>query len=224
MDRIEAALETAGSLLRRLSNPRRDQHRHQPRDLVSRLAQQIYILDAACSSLTSNEPRDAFLLVRGMRDSGADSAAVDRFSQRIADMYREWARQRRMRLDVLEEKVGSSDAGYSALFAVSGLGAYAILRPESGLHVYETPQDEKSFNRARARVIVAAQPDEPAVTPKDARAQGYRAIDASRDDGTAQLIVRRYREDPSPLVRDTVRQWRTGRVDRVFAGDFDVMQ
>jgi ATP-dependent Clp protease ATP-binding subunit ClpC len=224
MDRIEAAFETAGSLLLRLSHPTRDQHRNQPRDLVRRLAQQIYVLDAACSALAANEPRDAFLLVRGVRDSGVDPAAVDRFAQRVADMYREWARQRRMRLDVLEEKVGSSDAGYSALFTVSGLGAYAILRAESGLHVYETPQDEKSFVRARARVIVAPQPDEPAATPKEARAQGYRAIDALRDDGTAQLIVRRYREDPSPLVRDTVRQWRTGRIDRVLAGDFDVMQ
>jgi hypothetical protein len=29
--------------------------------------------------------------------------------------------------------------------------------------------------------------------------------------------------DPSPLVRDSVRGWRTGRLDRVLAGDFDLM-
>jgi ATP-dependent Clp protease ATP-binding subunit ClpC len=36
-------------------------------------------------------------------------------------------------------------------------------------------------------------------------------------------IVRRYRGTPSPLVRDSVRGWRTGRIERVFAGDFDLV-
>jgi ATP-dependent Clp protease ATP-binding subunit ClpC len=35
--------------------------------------------------------------------------------------------------------------------------------------------------------------------------------------------VRRYREWPSPLVRDGVRGWRTGRLDHVLGGDFDLM-
>jgi ATP-dependent Clp protease ATP-binding subunit ClpC len=224
MDRIEAALETGGSLLRRLWHPSRGNQRRQPRDLVRRLAEQLYVVDAACNALANDEPRDAFLVVRAMRDSGVDSSAADGFAKRVANMYREWSRERRMRLDVLEEIWGTSDAPYSALFAISGLGAYEILRGESGWHVYEAPQDEKSFNRVRARVIVVAQPDEPAATPRDARAQGHGAVNAVRDDATAQLIVRRYRDEPSPLVRDSVRHWRTGRIDRVFAGEFDVMQ
>ena len=36
-------------------------------------------------------------------------------------------------------------------------------------------------------------------------------------------VVRRYRETPSSLVRDSVRGWRTGRLDRVLDGSFDVM-
>jgi ATP-dependent Clp protease ATP-binding subunit ClpC len=36
--------------------------------------------------------------------------------------------------------------------------------------------------------------------------------------------VRRYRRDPSPLVRDAVRGWRTGRLDSVLAGDFDLIE
>ena len=35
-------------------------------------------------------------------------------------------------------------------------------------------------------------------------------------------IVRRYQFDPTPLVRDTARGYRTGHVERVLAGDFDV--
>jgi ATP-dependent Clp protease ATP-binding subunit ClpC len=36
-------------------------------------------------------------------------------------------------------------------------------------------------------------------------------------------VVRRYRREPSPLVRDAVRGWRTGRLDRVLDGEFDVL-
>jgi len=37
----------------------------------------------------------------------------------------------------------------------------------------------------------------------------------------SRRIVRRYRREPSPLVRDSVRGWRTGRIERVLGGDFD---
>jgi hypothetical protein len=37
-------------------------------------------------------------------------------------------------------------------------------------------------------------------------------------------IVRRYRERPTPLVRDAVRGWRTGRLDAVLAGGFDLVE
>jgi ATP-dependent Clp protease ATP-binding subunit ClpC len=36
--------------------------------------------------------------------------------------------------------------------------------------------------------------------------------------------VRRYRSEPSPLVRDTERGWRTGRLEEVLAGDFDLFR
>lgn len=48
------------------------------------------------------------------------------------------------------------------------------------------------------------------------------AVLAARVDG-APAVVRRYREEPSPLVRDSVRQWRTGRLARVLDGAFDVI-
>jgi ATP-dependent Clp protease ATP-binding subunit ClpC len=37
-------------------------------------------------------------------------------------------------------------------------------------------------------------------------------------------IVRRYRAQPSPLVRDAQDGWRTGRLDLVLGGDFDLIQ
>ena len=44
------------------------------------------------------------------------------------------------------------------------------------------------------------------------------------EDAARPLIVRRYRERPTPLVRDAVRGWRTGRLDAVLAGGFDLIE
>jgi ATP-dependent Clp protease ATP-binding subunit ClpC len=50
-----------------------------------------------------------------------------------------------------------------------------------------------------------------------------RARQARHQARTPNRVVRRYRRKPSPLVRDSVRAWRTGRLDRVLAGDFDLL-
>ena len=41
--------------------------------------------------------------------------------------------------------------------------------------------------------------------------------------GDANPVIRRYRGDPAPLVRDLRRGWRSGRIEAVLAGDFDLM-
>ena len=107
--------------------------------------------------------------------------------------------------------------------SISGIGAYQILSPETGLHVLESPHDrsphgDRSFDRVAVHVTVA--PSTPASPDAEAVELARRALDAVPPSMT---IVRRYREGPSPLVRDTVREWRTGRLDRVLAGEFDVM-
>jgi ATP-dependent Clp protease ATP-binding subunit ClpC len=68
---------------------------------------------------------------------------------------------------------------------------------------------------------VAAQPDEPA---GDSLADWVRQADDALGSGEASdtTVARRYREQPSPLVRDGVKGWRTGRIDRVLGGDFDL--
>src|SRR2546423_1058637 len=162
MDRIEAGLDTAGRLLARLGGDRK----RLPPDLVGRVAQQLYLLDSACRGLSEGEPRHAFLLVSAGTEPGADRATGEQFARRLARMYRRWPERRRMRFELIEEQDGAQGDGgavqYRALVAVSGYGAYTILRPESGLHVLVTPPDGKSFNRARATVHVVADPDEPA--------------------------------------------------------------
>jgi ATP-dependent Clp protease ATP-binding subunit ClpC len=224
MDRIEAGLDTAGSLLARLRGDRK----RLPPDLVARLAQQLYLLDAACGGLASGAPRDAFLLVTSGREPGTDRARSDEFARTLTRMYRRWAERRRMRFDLIEEHDGARSNGagaeeYRALVAVSGYAAFTILRREAGLHVFETPQDEKSsFKRVVAAVRVVAQPEEPAGHgPAALREQAERVLAAETN--APATVVRRYREEPSPLVRDSARGWRTGRLERVLDGDFDLI-
>lgn len=224
MDRIEAGLETAGSLLGRLTRSRPiSRGSHIPKDLVQHLACQIYLLRAAYSALFEGRPRDAFLSVTALRDAGVDRAASDDFARRIGVMYRNWAKARRMRCEVLEEVEGQESTPYRLVLAISGFAAYCILEAESGLHVLETSENDGSLGRSRARVCVVAQPDEPARLENGSlRRQAIRALE--RDRAANNVIVRRYRSDPSPLVRDRVRGWRTGRLDDVLDGNFDVIQ
>jgi ATP-dependent Clp protease ATP-binding subunit ClpC len=101
------------------------------------------------------------------------------------------------------------------------LSAFPLLRDEAGVHVFEIPQNGKSFRRCTVRVRIAPQPDTPARGSDDLRRSAKEAFATA---GPGELaIVRRYREEPSPLVRDSVCQWRSGRLDTVLAGDFDLM-
>jgi ATP-dependent Clp protease ATP-binding subunit ClpC len=42
------------------------------------------------------------------------------------------------------------------------------------------------------------------------------------EEPASAFVVRRYRFEPSPLVRDARRGWRSGRVREVMAGNFDL--
>ncbi len=223
MDRIEAGLRSGESLLRRILGSTPEKRQFFSSDLVKRLAQQIYLLEIACDDLADNRPRDAFLLVEGGRDAGIDPKENDEFAQRLVEMYERWAAKRNMKLEVIEEKKGNERQPLRWLATVTGYGAFSLLLPEAGYHVLETPRKEGHFSRYKARVRVAALPDEPV---NDARGSLSKLAAETFDRlGDARLvIVRRYREQPSPLVRDGVRQWRTGKIERVFGGDFDLIR
>lgn len=218
VDRIEAGVRRSGSLLQRvMGSSKRDRY---PRDLVQRLAQQLYLLDVACRDALAHKPREAFLRVEALRGAGIAPEESDALAFRLARMYRQWASLRGMHVEVLED--GHSDAGYRFSMAVSGYGAHSILANESGLHVFERPEAPSGhgFVRHQARVRVVPQPAEPSEGPDALRRAADTAFAHAAPERT---IVRRYRELPAPLVRDGVRGWRSGRVDLVFDGHFDVI-
>ncbi|MGH1362503.1 MAG: AAA family ATPase [Calditrichia bacterium] len=221
MSRIETGYQTAERLLERLMGGRNDRKIHSPQ-LLGQLAHQIYLLEEALAGLAAGKANDAFIEVVAGRDPSLQDNQQDDFAERIGNMYARWAEKRRMRHKVLRTRA-SEDKPYSIMLAVSGYAAYAILDREVGLHVLEVPGKSRSVSRFKVHVRVVAQPEEPAGNESDALLK--QALVSFKQLKTEQklTIVRRYRELPSPLVRDSIRQWRTGRLDRVLDGDFDLI-
>jgi ATP-dependent Clp protease ATP-binding subunit ClpC len=150
-----------------------------------------------------------------VRPSGAE-ARPEGFADQIADMYAGWAKRRGMRLQRL-------DSPGEHLFAVSGLGCGEILETESGLHVLEQVDEERDgeriVDREQIRVQVARRAPGPELGRASLTQQATSELDRVEPPA---VVVRRYRPGRSPLVRDGVRGYRTGRIDRVLAGDFDL--
>ncbi len=195
LDRLGAATATAERLAGRLSSAR-DAH---SRELLQLLATRLHVLGAALDGLDAREASDATVTVRPGKADDAD--ACRRFVEDVATMYVGWADGRGMRVR------RNGDDGVVVL-EVAGLGAYTLLKPEIGLHVLELPLEEsRSFDRVTVLVDV-----EPVGLAADERPP----------DRPEPAIVRRYRREPSPLVRDASGV-RTGRIDRVLAGDFDLL-
>ena len=94
---------------------------------------------------------------------------------------------------------------------------YTILKAEAGLHVLELPRERQGFARANVPVAVAPRTDA-SRTVEELEDEAGRALSGSP---APQTVVRGYRREPSPLVRDAS-GWRTGRIDQDLAGDFDL--
>jgi ATP-dependent Clp protease ATP-binding subunit ClpC len=220
MDRMEAALKTAGSLLGRLQGAGRKNQPTFSREIITRLAEQLYLLAEADKSLSQTLPKDAFLFLQSSSGTLRQGEADGQFLQTLQHMYCQWARKRRMRLDLLEDHGSPNAPQGSIILAVGGLGAYSILQPESGLHVLEVPKSGSAYERLTVRVNVAGQPEAPAGSREGQLQQARELFTANQ--GPKAVVVRRYRHEPSPLVRDAVRDYRTGLIEKVLSGDFDL--
>lgn len=210
MDRIEAGIRTAGSLLHRLN-----QSTNPPRQLVRQLAQQLYLVREAVLEADEGYLGEAYLEIRPSRDP-ADAEASVNAALRLQDMYRHWADRRRMRCRVMERE---EDDGLSTVLAVSGFGAFRILAPETGYHVFEFPgTKERVTYKGRVRVRVTVDQDVP--DPNASEVITGHAGEAAH----APVVVRRYRLTSSPSVRDAIRGWKTGKLDVVLQGDFDLLK
>lgn len=205
-NRIESALDTVQRLDERLARDGGNA------PFAARTAQTLWLTGLAIDALAERRPQDALLALSASdAELRRDPARTRLWWQQLLAMYMTWAERRNMRVDVLEQDADAC----RARVAVSGFGAHDLLQPEHGLHVFEYPHgsdhDGDDAPR-RSTLAVRIAPDLP----------GRTRIDPLKTDDDLR-ICRRYRAEPSPLVRDSVRGWRTGRLDRVLGGEFDVI-
>jgi ATP-dependent Clp protease ATP-binding subunit ClpC len=210
MDRVKAAAETAQALHTRLTRGARPPQRFS-QELMARLALQLHGIKAGIADVHDGAPVEVACAIEPVFDRASDRDATLAWCDKLVSMYRGWAARRRMHL---------SDASgrnpEAPLLLIGGFGAHRVLSREAGLHVWEA--SEGAATRVAARVVLVNVPlgDVPAAK---SRALVVKALaQAPR----SSAVVRRYRGQP-PLVRNADGRWRSGRLDLVLAGEFDLI-
>jgi ATP-dependent Clp protease ATP-binding subunit ClpC len=213
MDRVAAAAETARALRRRLDRGRAG---HYSRELVCRLSLQLWLLRQGIQDVFEAAPVDAAIEVRPSPEmSSASPQEVHAWCRALWQMYRSWSDARHMQVEEIYT-AGSTD--FPPLL-ITGFGAHRMLAAECGLHILEITAADASARRATARVRLVRPPAEDLPKPKmhPALATAFKTSE------TVSTVVRRYRREPSPLVRNADGSWRTGKYDSVLGGNFDLL-
>jgi ATP-dependent Clp protease ATP-binding subunit ClpC len=210
-DRVREASRTAERLFQRYTASG-DHTERSSRELAARVALQLFNIRQGLDDIARRAPIDALLLVEPSMEAGADALAATAWCRRLADMYRNWATRRRIQFAEIK------DGAALPILHFTGFGAFRTLQGEAGLHVFDE-HIATATRRLVARVSVTSGPDHD--LPKSGRyAAAMKLLSALPNTTT---VVRRYREDPAPMVRDAIRGWRTGKLDAVLAGDFDLI-
>ncbi len=210
-DRIAEGARTAERLFQRYS-PASEPTARASRELAGRLALQLHNLEQGIADLAAEAPIDVLLRVGPALDVGDGDAAP--WCRRLTDMYRGWAAKRRMQI----KEIPADDGKPMPILLVTGFGAFRTLKPEAGLHVLEEDAPDGA-RRIVARVTIVGGPDQ-GLPEHGERAAASRLVASAPATTT---IIRRYRAEPAPLVRDIAGGWRSGRLDAVLDGDFDLI-
>ena len=211
MDRVAAAAGTVDALRLRVAKGT-SQPGHYFRELISRLALQIHLVSEGIKDVFDNSAIEVALMVEPAVETG-DNPATGAWCRQLLGMYRDWSQNRHMQVS---EVAGN---GELPILLVSGFGAERVLARECGLHVLELADAGSGPGRATARIRLAVAPLGDVPAAKLPRALAEALNKASRP----SAVVRRYRGEPSPLVRSADGSWRTGKLDAVLQGDFDLM-
>jgi ATP-dependent Clp protease ATP-binding subunit ClpC len=213
MDRVKAAAGTARGLATRLERSANFSGRYS-RDLIVRLASQLFLVNHGIEDAMTDAPVEVALSVQPVLDQARNAEVSTRWCERLLEMYRKWAARRGMQVSEV-----SAPESRLSVFVISGFGAARLLSPEAGLHVLDY-EDSADAGRTVARVTVKPTP---LMLPQSMTEQ-WVLLSALLGKGPAPAtIVRRYRVDSSPVIRDLKQGWRTGRTELVFEGHFDLI-
>jgi ATP-dependent Clp protease ATP-binding subunit ClpC len=214
MDRVKTAAATGEALRARLAKGA-ERSGKSSRELVARVALQLHLTKEGIRDVFEAAPIEVALLVEPALERPGEREATRAWCEQLIAMYRAWARNRHMQL----AELASMAAHDLPLLLISGFGAHRLLEKEAGLHVLEQAEDDKARSRATARARLAVAPLGDLPPAKLRRA----LIDALERGARPHAVVRRYRSTPSPLVRNMNAAWRTGRLDAVLDGNFDLI-
>ncbi len=211
MDRVKLAHETAGTLKGRLTRSAQSPRGYSA-ELSGRLALQLRLVKEGIRDAFDDSPIELALTIEPVFDGAAEQAPALAWCRRLTAMYRAWAGKRRMQFNDISARDNEAPT-----IVIGGFGAWRTLAPEAGLHVFE--QSEGAVGRMTARLRLAPVPlgDVPVAKERVLILKTLAAVPKTN------VVVRRYREEP-PLVRDGSGNWRTGRLDLVLGGDFDLLQ
>jgi ATP-dependent Clp protease ATP-binding subunit ClpC len=214
MDRVKAAAATAYSLRARLERGAETGGKYS-RELIARLALQIHLVNEGIQDVFEAAPIEVALTVEPALET-ADRRESREWCAELIAMYKGWAAARGMQISELAAEPRSQEI---PSLIVTGFGAHRILGRESGLHILEIPEGGKTQDRHTARVRLTPVPLDDLPPHKLRRA----LADAPVKPETLNTVVRRYRNGASPLVRDMIAGWRSGRYDAVMRGNFDLI-
>jgi ATP-dependent Clp protease ATP-binding subunit ClpC len=214
MDRVAAAAGMLPRLRERLARGASRNGRFS-RDLVSRLGLQLHLLNEGIKDVFEAAPVEVAVVVEPTLETGAsDRRTTEEWCEKLRAMYRAWAHNRHMQT----EEFGGGRADGPVL-VISGFGAHRSLLRECGLHILENPGsgDGGGRNSARVRLVTTPLGDLPAGRM---HMQILAALDKTPRPNN---VVRRYRAEPAPLVRSADGSRRSGKLDAVLRGDFDLL-
>lgn len=205
LDRIESAVRAARQTVERLANqPEGSQAK---RSLIAKMALRIHLLEHAWQDAGEGKSSAAWIGLRSLEDTPKSRI----FAATLAAMIESWAVRRDMEIKPMK------CSGWHRAWAIDGFAALRILELEHGLHVAE---EGGLGETATVQISVAAQPYVPeSLLTEPSSTLAAKALERS----ASHDILRRYQEYPTPLVRDRRRDFRTGRLDLVLAGHFDLM-
>ena len=130
------------------------------RDDLDRLPAEITALEVELTDLLlprdPHDDRDVILEIRS--GTGGDEASL--FAAELLRMYTRYAERNRMKVEPMELDQGNAGGLRSAVVAVRGLGAYGLLRHESGVHrVQRVPATETQGRIHTSAATVAILPE-----------------------------------------------------------------
>jgi ATP-dependent Clp protease ATP-binding subunit ClpC len=213
MDRVATAIGTSEALRTRLE--RGSRLGRYSRELLSRLALQLWLIRQGVQDVLEGAAVEVAVLVEpALEAASADCKDFRAWTRQLWGMYRAWCDRRHMQV----EEIAGRDVELPILL-VTGFGAHRVLLRECGLHILELAESGNAVTRATARMRLVATPLQELPPAKMHEAISHAFEQAPR----LSAIVRRYRAEPSPLVRNADGSRRSGRLQAVLRGDFDLL-